>query len=127
MELKFGKHKGKDLRDVPTEYILYLADGMDVNDPKYGAKNQLLVEACHQEINRRTDASMGRQTKAPRSAPERPLPVIQLQPKTKNDVVKGIQALIDDLYKHAVEMQKMVDDYDQDGNVTTRNSEYLPF
>lgn len=125
MKLMFGKHKGKELRDIPTEYLMWLAETSDVNDAKYGPKNKIMVESCHNEINRRADSAGGAGfTKPQRMLKE--LPVIQLQPKKETDVIKEIRALIDDLYKHASELQRLFDEYTDQG-VVTKNSEHTPF
>ena len=50
MKIMFGKHKGKELSEIPVEYLQWLIENSDVNDPKYGAKNQILVTACERQI-----------------------------------------------------------------------------
>lgn len=118
MILKFGKHKGKDMKQVPTEYLFWLTENTDVTDPKYAISNQALVNACHDVINSRADG--------PKAA-RQDIPTIQLQKPGKQSLFRSIQALIDSLYKHAAEMQKLLDEHNPDGTITTTQNEHLPF
>lgn len=131
MKLMFGKHKGKELAEVPTEYLMWLAETSDVNDPKYGPKNQLMVAACNNEVNRRGDsgaqvAVVGRGPQNPWRQQPKELPTIQLEPKKETEVIKEIRTLIDDLYKHASHLQRLFDEYTDKG-VSTRDSARTPF
>lgn len=58
MILKFGKHKGKDIKDVPTEYLSWVITTLDLSDKKFGEQNKLLMAGCNQVINERTDATI---------------------------------------------------------------------
>ena len=124
MILKFGKHKNKDLTQIPTEYLFWLTEeGIDPedlkNNGKYASNNKALIQACHDVINSRSDAS-------PKTR-KLDIPTIQLQKPGKEALIRSIQALIDSLYKHAAEMQKLLDEHKADGSVVTTKSEYLPF
>ena len=56
MKIHFGKHKNKDLKEILIEYLMWLIEKFtDSNHPQYGKKNQELVDACHAEINARSD------------------------------------------------------------------------
>lgn len=123
MILKFGKYKGKDLTQVPTEYLDWLATkGVNVNDPKYGLSNQQLVDACYEVMNSRADVG----SYGPKH-PKAEIPTIQLQKPGKEALIRSIQGLIDNLYKHAAEMQKLLDEHRPDGSIVTTKSDHLPF
>lgn len=118
--LKFGKYKGKDLTQVPTEYLEWLVFNTDVDDPKYKLSNMQLVAACNEVIKGR---SGGRMTSP---APSEDVRTIQIEKPGKQSLIKSVKGLIESLYKHASEMQKYLDEYDEDGNVTTRKSDHFP-
>jgi hypothetical protein len=65
----FGRDKGKDLKEVGTESLMYLIGRCDQNDPKYGAKNRLLVQECNDIINSRSDSGYKKPQKATKSGP----------------------------------------------------------
>lgn len=117
--LKFGKHKGKGLKDVPVEYLQWITETSDVNDPKYGASNKFLVAACHDEINRRTDLLDGGGRPAKKEVPN-------IQLKSKGQLVGEVQALIEDLYKHAAKMKTIMEQL-EDVDIQDLVSKHTPF
>lgn len=62
MELKFGKHKGKKLSEVPMDYLMWLSSETDTNDPKYGDANKKLVQAVNDEMASRSGAVKAEKT-----------------------------------------------------------------
>lgn len=118
MILKFGKYKGKDTNQVPTEYLEWLMTNQDLSDPKYAVSNQQLVNACADTINSRTDGHQ--------KGPKAELPTIQLKKPGKEALIRSVQSLIESLYTHASEMQKLLDEHKSDGTVVTSKSEFLP-
>lgn len=126
MKLMFGKHKGKELSEVPSEYLEWLVSETDVNDPKYGPKNQILVASCESELKRRGDsvaAPGGRGPENPWRKKPQELPIIQLQPKTTIEIITEVKSFIDDLYKKAAAIQRLLDDHTTEG-VSTAKSEW---
>lgn len=66
MELTFGAHKGKDLREVPVEYLRWMVETMDPtpHPPKgtyytpelmklYREKNMEMISGAEDELERR--------------------------------------------------------------------------
>jgi len=53
--VKFGKYKGKDMSECPTDYLFWLVQNTDVHDPKWGASNQKIVDEANAIINSRSD------------------------------------------------------------------------
>lgn len=102
MKLAFGKHKGKELRDVPSEYLMWLIENSDVQDSKYGEKNRLLVEGCHQALNAKSDG--GRSNKKPSYSPPS-----NDQPLTMNYVLADMRELIDKIYQAAERARDTLD------------------
>lgn len=114
MILRFGKHKGKELREVPIEYLFWLVENTDTNDPKYGAKNADLVAACNAEINARSD----------RGRAEKPRATAPSQGNAK--LISELKSLVKNIYDSATQMQFLIDEYSENG-VVTRNSQDSPF
>ena len=46
MEMLYGKHSGEDMRDIPLEYLQWVADQWEQDD---------IREAAEEEIQRRWD------------------------------------------------------------------------
>lgn len=103
---------------APTEYLFWLTQNTKTDDPKYGKTNAALIDEWNRIIDSRNFTQ---------KAPKQDLPTIQLQKPGKDALIRDIKALIDDLYKHAAEMQRHLDVYQADGSVTTSKSDLLPF
>ena len=104
MILKFGKHKGKELSQVPTEYLFWLIENTDVNDVKYGKQNQHLVTECHRAINGRTDGYSANTKPAASVAPPNSLGSL-----TMAYVLADMRELIDKIYENADQIRKTMD------------------
>ncbi len=51
MELKFGKHKGEDLDDVPTDYLKWLLENMEPQKGNFD--NRPLLKECQLQVDSR--------------------------------------------------------------------------
>ena len=118
MILKFGKHKGKDLKDVPTDYLLWLIENSDISDPLYGEKNKLLVQACHVALNAQADQKTPKKGYVASATP------------TKNEKVEKLlaelRAQIEEIYKDANAMRDLIDVFNEKGEKvnSSQNSPY---
>lgn len=122
MKIPFGKkHKGKEISDTPSEYLDWIASTIDTKDPKYGVKNYALVSACREELEKRA----ARGSYGP-PAPAKELPTIQLQPKSQPELVAEVKAFIEDLYKKAAALQRLLDEHTENG-IVTKSSQHTPF
>lgn len=104
MILKFGKHKGKDIQDVPTDYLFWLLENTDPEDRKYGEKNKLLRQACENAINAKSD---GLVQKSQKRAPETSGSL------TMGYVLADMRELIDKIYANAGEVLKTMDIFEE--------------
>lgn len=120
MKLLFGKYKGKDTSETPTEYLLWLVENTDVNDPKYGANNRRLVEACNIAINANTDRGTRKAPAAAAPLKYAPEPEKKLTPK----MISEFKTYIQQIYDAAEQMQFILDEYHADG--TIKASQHLP-
>lgn len=121
MKLLFGKYKGKDTSETPTEYLLWLVENTDVNDPKYGANNRRLVEACNIAINANTDRGTRKAPAAAVPLKYAPEPEKKLTPK----MIESFKTYIQQIYDAAEQMQFIIDEY-QVGEIS-KGSEHTPF
>lgn len=46
MKIRFGKHKGKDIEDLPSDYIRWLIDNYDPNNEF----EENFIDACYREF-----------------------------------------------------------------------------
>lgn len=51
--IQFGKHKGKEFREIPIDYLLWLlnAKKTEPSDSKYQQSNEILVQAIEGFLN----------------------------------------------------------------------------
>lgn len=49
MILTFGKHRGKELKDVPSDYLQWLMEELEDNE-KFNERNPELYEGVEEEI-----------------------------------------------------------------------------
>ena len=57
MIIKFGKkHKGKKVEDCPSDYLQWLVDKLDPEDPNWGEQNKKLIEASKNVLTARAIA-----------------------------------------------------------------------
>lgn len=122
MILKFGKYKDKDTSQIPSEYLLWLIENTDINDAKYGAKNQELVNACHAAMNSNTDKQIAKPAPRAFKAPVKSIATS----KKMHDIVQEFQAYIQNIYQATQAMQELIDVYHEDGSVT-QDSQHTPF
>lgn len=120
--LKFGKHKGKDVSQAPPEYLMWLIENTDINDPKYGAQNQALVDACSAALNARTDRAIGRKP-APARAPFAPA-VREKTSVGKDQLIKDLELQIAKIYEAVTEAQGLIDVYNAQGMLKTQEDPY---
>lgn len=103
MILKFGKFKGRDINDVPTDYLMYLIETIDPQDEenrgKYALSNQKLIAACHTALNTKADG--------PSSVPVRGTGPIQTSSIDRN--LKELRALIEQIYEAAAKARSEMD------------------
>lgn len=118
MKISFGKHKGKELSEIPMEYLFWLVENTDTSDAKYGAKNKLLVEACNNEINRRGSSK-------PAQAPN--LSYTPLQRQKTDTLITDLKQHIQGLYDSVMALQSIVDIYTEKNGITTKSSEHSPY
>jgi hypothetical protein len=65
----FGKHKGRDIGDVPSDYLVWCLDNMDWLDPGHEKFNKTLWEIIRQRLNLPTDLPKVDEQVKPREAP----------------------------------------------------------
>ncbi len=72
-KLPFGKHKGKDIGDVPSDYLVWCLDNMDWLDPAGSKFNRTLWEIIRRRLNLPTDLPKEDPAAKPREPKEPPL------------------------------------------------------
>lgn len=157
LRFPFGREKDKPLNECNKGSLKFYIKNLKLGNPKYDAGNiamakeclmylnmndiQGLVDEevdgghpafqlCMDAINAITDGK-----RKPGHQVHRDLPTIQLEPKhpsakvdfDKGAILAAIQALIDDVEKHAAELQQLFTEYDEQGKPSTKSSEHTPF
>ena len=137
MKIMFGKHKGKELSEIPVEYLQWLIENSDVNDPKYGAKNQILVTACERQIasnvpaeDKKYYAKMAATNKANAKPPMTPALKSLVGPKeirTASEMaLADLSAYIEEIYNHAARARELLNNFYGNDNPDD-GSEHTPF
>lgn len=67
--IKFGKrHKGKKVEDCPSDYLQWLVENLDPEDPNWGKQNKLLIDASQNVLTARAQGLL-KTPKKPVAAP----------------------------------------------------------
>lgn len=56
MKMPFGKHKGKDISDIPEQYLLWVWNNVDItNEELYEALDDMFGDGGHETYRRPTE------------------------------------------------------------------------
>ncbi len=69
----WGKHKGRDISEVPSDYLVWCLDNMEWFDPGHAKFNKTLWEIVRRRLNLPTDLPKGESPAKPREPKELPL------------------------------------------------------
>lgn len=148
LKYPFGREKDKFIHECNKGSLKFYIKNLKLNNPKYDTQNIILAreclryltaadiwalveemdpahpafQMCNDSMNAITDKIKGGRV----PAAEKPLPVIQLEPKTQNEILKEVRLFIDDLYKKASALQRLLDEH-TDSGVVTRDEQHTPF
>lgn len=144
----FGREKDKPLNECNKNSLKFYVKNLKLGNPRFDEKNVLMAKECllylktedifsileeidgshpaWQMCNDSLNAISNAKKKGVARGAEKPLPVIQLEPKTKTEIIQEVRLFIEDLYKKAAALQHLLDDH-TDSGIITRSSEHTPF
>lgn len=145
----YGREKDKPINECNKGSLKFYVKNLKLGNPKFDMQNIALAKECllylkaedimdiigeipadHPAHQMCCDSVNAINDKAgvfkKPATPRRELPVIQLEPKSQKDIIDEVKAFIEDLYKKAAALQRLLDEH-TDSGIITRDDQHLPF
>ena len=121
---KNSKFAGKELSECDSGYLNWITETVDTEHPKFGPKNQLLVDECLKILDLRADGIETAPTHAPLSK-DAATGLKSTKKWPSNSLLKELKTYIKCIYDAATHAQDVIDIYE--GDELKAKQEHSPY